>query len=117
MSQAVAIPDLDQERLRCEIRREYYAEVATHPEKGFHFHTGWPLAKRLGYPDDWVKPLPPAVVASFAGTGNPFALGEIQRGEWIVDVSSGGGFDSLIAASSAAAFGTLGINFRAWKAT
>ena len=97
MSEAIAMPDLDRERLRCEIRREY-AEVAIHPEKGFHFHTGWPLARRLGYPDDWVKPLPPAVVASFAGTGNPFVVGEIQSGEGVVDVGSGGGFDSLIAA-------------------
>jgi arsenite methyltransferase len=96
VSQAIAVPDLDRERLRCEIRREY-AEVATHPEKGFHFHTGWPLAKRLGYPDDWVRPLPSAVVASFAGTGNPFSLGEIHAGDHVVDVGSGGGFDSLIA--------------------
>jgi SAM-dependent methyltransferase len=106
MSQATAIPDLDRERLRCEIRREY-AEVASHPEKGFHFHTGWPLAKRLGYPDDWVNPLPPAVVASFAGTGNPFTLGEIQRGARVVDVGSGGGFDSLIAANKVGSRGRV----------
>lgn len=106
MSQATAIPDLDRERLRCEIRREY-AEVANHPEKGFHFHTGWPLARRLGYSDDWVKPLPPAVVASFAGTGNPFTLGEIQPGERIVDVGSGGGFDSLIAANKVGSQGRV----------
>jgi len=106
MSQAIAIPDLDRERLRCEIRREY-AEVAIHPEKGFHFHTGWPLAKRLGYPDDWVNPLPPAVVASFAGTGNPFTLGQIQPGEHVVDVGSGGGFDSLIAAKKVGSRGRV----------
>jgi SAM-dependent methyltransferase len=106
MSQVVAVPDLDRERLRCEIRREY-AEVAIHPEKGFHFHTGWPLARRLGYSDDWIKPLPPAVVASFAGTGNPFTLGEIQPGERIVDVGSGGGFDSLIAANKVGSQGRV----------
>jgi SAM-dependent methyltransferase len=106
MSQAIAVPELDRERLRCEIRREY-AEVANHPEKGFHFHTGWPLAKRLGYPDDWVRALPPAAVASFAGTGNPFALGEIQPGEYVVDVGSGGGFDTLIAASKVGSQGRV----------
>jgi arsenite methyltransferase len=106
MSQVVAVPNLDRETLRCEIRREY-AEVAIHPEKGFHFHTGWPLARRLGYSDDWVKPLPPAVVASFAGTGNPFTLREIQRGERVVDVGSGGGFDSLIAASKVGSQGRV----------
>ena len=106
MSQAISIPGLDRERLRCEIRREY-AEVALHPAKGFHFHTGWPLAERLGYPDTWVKALPPAVVASFAGTGNPFTSGEIQPGEHVVDVGSGGGFDSLIAASKVGAQGKV----------
>jgi len=106
MSQVAAMPEVDRERLRCEIRREY-AEVAIHPEKGFHFHTGWPLAKRLGYPDDWVKPLPPAVVASFAGTGNPFTLGEIQPGERGVDVGCGGGFDSLIAANKVGSQGRV----------
>lgn len=113
MSQSIAVPDLDRERLRCEIRREY-AEVATHPEKGFHFHTGWPLAKRLGYPDDWVRPLPSAAVASFAGTGNPFSLGEIHAGDHVVDVGSGGGFDSLIAGTKVGVQGrVIGVDMTA----
>jgi ubiquinone/menaquinone biosynthesis C-methylase UbiE len=52
----------------------------------------------LGYPDEWVEVLPEGAVASFAGTGNPFSLGEIRSGERVVDVGSGAGFDSLIAA-------------------
>jgi hypothetical protein len=55
-----------------------------------------------------------ATIASFAGTGNPFSLGWLAPGERVVDVGCCGGFDSLIAA---AAFGTLGINFRARKAS
>ncbi len=42
--------------------------------------------------------IPEDVIASFAGTGNPFSLGEILPGERVVDVGSGAGFDSLIAA-------------------
>ena len=38
-------------------------------------------------------------MASFAGTGNPFTLGTINSGEIVVDVGSGSGFDSLIAAT------------------
>src|SRR5437764_121901 len=34
--------------LRSEVQREY-SQVATHPEQGFHFHTGRPLATLLGY--------------------------------------------------------------------
>jgi hypothetical protein len=47
MSQAVTPPKLDVDTLRGAIRKAY-AEVATNPTWGFHFHTGWPLAKMLG---------------------------------------------------------------------
>src|SRR5206468_11367648 len=38
-------------------------------------------------------------IASFAGTGNPFSLGVPRLGERVVDIGSGAGIDSLIAAS------------------
>jgi 2-polyprenyl-3-methyl-5-hydroxy-6-metoxy-1,4-benzoquinol methylase len=84
------------EILRYEVRQEY-TEVADTPDKGFHFHTGIPLAKMLGYNVDWYEAISPAAVESFAGTGNPFSLGEIWPGDYVVDVGSGAGFDSLIA--------------------
>jgi arsenite methyltransferase len=98
MTKPVAVPDLDQGALRCEIRREY-AEVATHPSRGFHFHTGRPLARMLGYADAWLEHVPEPSIESFAGTGNPFSIRPIAAGERVVDVGSGGGIDSLIAAS------------------
>jgi len=98
MTKPLAVPELDQEALRCEIRREY-AEVATHPSRGFHFHTGRPLAKMLGYADAWLEHVPEPSIESFAGTGNPFSIRPIAVGERVVDVGSGGGIDSLIAAS------------------
>jgi arsenite methyltransferase len=90
-------PLMDIEVLRASIRDEY-AIVAADPERGFHFHTGRSLARLIGYPDAWVDALPPEAVASMAGTGNPFALGEIRSGERVVDCGSGAGADSLIAA-------------------
>ena len=78
--------------------REKYREVATDPGATFHFHTGRPLAARLGYPDAVVEALPDAAVESFAGVGNPFVLRTLQTGERVVDVGSGSGFDSVVAA-------------------
>lgn len=86
---------------RAELRRfvaEKYAEVATSPELGFHFHTGRPLATMLGYSAEVVDQLPAANVESFAGTGNPFLFGDLREGERVVDVGCGAGFDTLIAA-------------------
>jgi SAM-dependent methyltransferase len=88
-------PDL--ESLRAAIQEEY-ERVALEPQRGFHFHTGRPLASLLGYPDEWLAGLPESSIESFAGTGNPFILGALHAGEKIVDVGSGAGFDSLIAA-------------------
>lgn len=96
MSQAPPVPDVDVDTLRCEIRNEY-AEVAENPQRGFHFHTGRRLAKILGYSEALLDAVPESAIESFAGTGNPFSLGAIQRGARVVDVGSGAGIDTLIA--------------------
>lgn len=89
--------DLDLQQLRSAIREEYEA-VASEPDRGFHFHTGRPLAHLLNYEDTWLDGLPEAAVESFAGTGNPFSLGRLQPGERVLDIGCGAGIDSLIAA-------------------
>lgn len=96
MSEAPTVPDLDIGVLRCEIQKEY-AEVASQPDKGFHFHTGRPLAAKLGYDERLLEGVPERAIESFAGTGNPFSLGRIHKGDHVVDVGSGAGLDSLIA--------------------
>jgi len=89
--------DINLETLRTAIRAEYEA-VALNPQQGFHFHTGRPLARMLGYQDGWLEGIPQTSIESFAGTGNPFSIGEIRAGERVVDVGCGAGIDSLIAA-------------------
>ena len=88
---------VDADALREEVKSKY-REVATDPHGTYHFHTGRYLARRLGYDDDFVKSLPDVAVESFAGVANPFALRTLTKGERVIDVGSGAGFDSFIAA-------------------
>jgi arsenite methyltransferase len=88
---------LDLGHLHQAIQEEYTA-VAQDPGRGYHFHTGRPLASMLGYQNEWLEDIPERSIASFAGTGNPFRTGQLQPGERVVDVGSGAGIDSLIAA-------------------
>jgi arsenite methyltransferase len=87
---------LDLQQLRQAIQMEYH-EVASKPDKGFHFIVGRPLAEKLGYDMSEVDQLPESVVESFAGVGNPFALGKLKHGEVVADLGSGAGFDSVLA--------------------
>jgi arsenite methyltransferase len=88
---------VDPAELREEVRKKY-REVAVEPDGNYHFHTGRPLARRLGYDASIVDPMPDAAVESFAGVGNPFSLRPLAAGERVVDIGSGGGFDCFVAA-------------------
>jgi arsenite methyltransferase len=88
---------VDAAALREEVK-EKYREVAADPHGEYHFHTGRPLAQRLGYDTSVVSTLPDAAVESFAGVGNPFSLRDLTPGERVIDIGSGGGFDCFIAA-------------------
>jgi SAM-dependent methyltransferase len=96
-TEAVGISLVDRDEVRLRVS-EKYRDVALNPALGFHFHTGGPLARMLGYPAAIFNDLPPGTVASFAGTGNPFLFGDLNPGEVAVDVGCGAGFDTLIAA-------------------
>jgi SAM-dependent methyltransferase len=94
------VPDdvlVDAGALREQVR-EKYRKVALNPRQKFHFHTGRALAVRCGYEAAAVGALPERAVESFAGVANPFSQGRLQPGERVVDVGSGAGFDSFIAA-------------------
>ncbi len=97
MTSSVDAAHVDRDQLRARVSAKY-TDVATSPAKGFHFHTGRPLAGMLGYDDADVAALPRGTVDSFAGTGNPFTLGRLRPGEVVLDIGCGAGFDTLLAA-------------------
>jgi SAM-dependent methyltransferase len=89
--------DIDVEVLKCEIKKTY-ARVSQEPDEDFIFPTGRAWILDLGYPLELVARLPEGAAESFAGVANPFALGKLEQGEVVLDVGSGAGTDSLIAA-------------------
>lgn len=97
---------IDVDALREQVKSKY-RHVAANPGARHHFHTGRPLAARLGYPDGLVEGFPDAAVEAFAGVGNPFSLRSLEPGERVVDVGSGAGFDSLVAAKTVGPAGAV----------
>jgi SAM-dependent methyltransferase len=97
---------VDVDALRAEVRDKYRA-VAVAPDAEYHFHTGRRLAARLGYDAEVVASLPDAAVESFAGVGNPFSIRQLEAGERVVDVGSGAGFDSFVAARAVTPTGAV----------
>jgi arsenite methyltransferase len=88
--------EIDVELLKSEIKKTY-ASVSDEPEREFIFPTGRAWAEDLGYPAELAN-VPDAAVESFAGVANPWQLGRVTSGERVLDLGSGAGTDSLIAA-------------------
>jgi SAM-dependent methyltransferase len=97
---------VDVDALRAEVQDKYRA-VAVEPNAEYHFHTGRRLAAKLGYDAHVVDSLPDIAVESFAGVGNPFSIRSLEVGEHVVDVGSGAGFDSFVAARAVGSTGSV----------
>lgn len=78
---------------------DMYTDVATHPEKTFHFPTGRLACLFVGYPGRQLDLIPATAPESFAGVGYPFAAGAIREGDVVLDIGSGSGTDALIAST------------------
>jgi arsenite methyltransferase len=97
---------LDITELEDRVKR-MYEEVALEPEREFHFETGRPLAERLGYPAADLDRIPAGAIDSFAGVGYFLDLAAIEPGEAVLDLGSGSGTDTFLAALAAGADGRV----------
>ena len=75
-----------------EIRQAVRAAYADIPTGG-----GEPVTRR-SYTDEELAELPAGAVAWALGVGNPVRHAELQPGETVLDVGSGGGIDTILAA-------------------
>jgi arsenite methyltransferase len=98
--------DIDVEVLKSEIKKTY-ARVSEEPDEDFIFPTGRAWALDLGYPPELLAHVPDGAAESFAGVANPFALGALAPGEQVLDIGSGAGTDSLVAAQMVGATGSV----------
>src|SRR5262249_61057438 len=97
--------DIDVDLLKREIKKTY-ADVSQQPERDFIFPTGRSWAEDLEYPPELAN-VPECAVESFAGVANPWKLGRLEPGVRVLDLGSGAGTDSLVAAQMVGPTGTV----------
>ena len=95
--------DIDLDLLKSEIKKTY-SSVSEEPGRDFIFPTGRAWAEDLGYPPELAN-VPESAVESFAGVANPWTMGRLAPGERVLDLGSGAGTDSLVAAQMVGADG------------
>jgi arsenite methyltransferase len=97
--------DVDVDLLKSEIKKTY-SSVSEEPGRDFIFPTGRSWAEDLGYPAELAN-VPDSAVESFAGVANPWTMGRLSAGERVLDLGSGAGTDSLVAAQMVGADGRV----------
>jgi arsenite methyltransferase len=97
--------DVDVDLLKSEIKKTY-SSVSEEPGRDFIFPTGRAWAEDLGYPAELAN-VPDSAVESFAGVANPWTMGRLSAGERVLDLGSGAGTDSLVAAQMVGADGRV----------
>ena len=87
--------------------KKMYRDVALNPEGEYHFEMGRGLAEKLGYEKIDLDRIPAAAIESFAGVGYYFDMANLKEGDHVLDLGSGSGMDSFIAALKVGASGMI----------
>jgi arsenite methyltransferase len=96
---ATASSPLDVVDLRNKVRHVYETVARDPHDEHLHFEVGRSLAERLGYPPTDLDRIPAAAIDSFAGVGYYFDVVHLRRGERVIDLGSGSGTDTFLAAA------------------
>jgi len=78
--------------------KKMYREVALNPTGEYHFEMGRSLAEKLGYEKIDLDRIPAPAIESFAGVGYYFDMANLNEGDHVLDLGSGSGMDTFIAA-------------------
>ena len=97
---------LDRTDLEARVK-QMYEQVAVAPEADYHFETGRGLAEHLGYPSTDLDAVPAPAIDSFAGVGYFFDLAAVGPGDRVLDLGSGSGMDSFLAANACGPTGSV----------
>jgi SAM-dependent methyltransferase len=95
------------EEIRAAVEQRF-AQVARSPGQEKQFPVGPASARKLGYDSQEFDALPPSVTESFCGVGNPLGLGAVLPGQTVLDLGSGPGLESLLAAGRVGPTGKVG---------
>jgi SAM-dependent methyltransferase len=112
-AEMTTVTTFDPKELEAKVKA-MYRSVAENPKGDFHFEMGRAMAERLGYAPADLDRIPAESIESFAGVGFYFHLADVKAGETVVDLGSGSGMDTFIAALKVGARGkVIGVDMTA----